>query len=69
MDDRMTVFVGPACARLGAQVCEALRVTPAAYECQRFPEAAVRMKGRTRCDAIGWTRIAVFFASPLVHAS
>jgi len=56
VDDRMTVFGGPACAR--SQVCEALRVTPAAYECQRFPEAAVRMKRRTRSHAIGWTRIA-----------
>ena len=46
MDGRMTVFVGPASARLGAEVCETLRVAPAAYECRRFPDGEMQIEIR-----------------------
>ena len=42
----MTVFVGPASARLGAEVCETLRVAPAAYECRRFPDGEMQIEIR-----------------------
>ncbi|MGH9348824.1 MAG: ribose-phosphate diphosphokinase [Vicinamibacterales bacterium] len=38
MDNRMTVFVGPANPRLGVEVCEILRLAPAVYDCRRFPD-------------------------------
>jgi ribose-phosphate pyrophosphokinase len=41
MNDRMTVFAGPASPRLGAEVCEILRLTPAVYECRRFPDGEI----------------------------
>jgi ribose-phosphate pyrophosphokinase len=43
VDDRMMVCAGPASARLGADVCEALGVTPAAYECVRFPDGEMQI--------------------------
>ena len=42
----MTVFAGPASARLGAEVCETLRVAPAAYECRRFPDGEMQIEIR-----------------------
>lgn len=43
MDARMTVLAGPASPRLGAEVCEILRLTPAAYECRRFPDGEIQV--------------------------
>ncbi len=40
----MTVFAGPASARLGAEVCETLRRPPAAYECRRFPDGEMQIE-------------------------
>ena len=44
MDDRMMVFAGPASLRLGAEVCELLRVAPASYDCRRFPDGEIEME-------------------------
>lgn len=46
MDDRMMIVAGPASARLGAEVCEILRVAPAAYECRRFPDGEMQIEIR-----------------------
>ena len=43
MDDRLMVFAGPASARLGAEVCETLRVAPARYACRRFPDGETQI--------------------------
>jgi ribose-phosphate pyrophosphokinase len=43
VDNRMMVLAGPASARLGAEVCETLRVAPAAYECRRFPDGEMQI--------------------------
>jgi ribose-phosphate pyrophosphokinase len=39
--ERITVLVGPACAQLGAAVCQTLRVVPTPYECRRFPDGEI----------------------------
>jgi ribose-phosphate pyrophosphokinase len=44
VDDRMTVFAGPASVRLGVEVCETLRRPPAAYECRRFPDGEMQIE-------------------------
>ena len=46
MNDRMTVFAGPASLRLGAEVAEILRVKPAEYDCQRFPDGEIQIEIR-----------------------
>jgi ribose-phosphate pyrophosphokinase len=46
MNDRMTVFAGPASLRLGAEVAEILRVKPAEYDCQRFPDGEIQIEVR-----------------------
>lgn len=46
MDDRIVVFPGPASVRLGTEVCEILRVAPAAYECRRFPDGETQIDVR-----------------------
>ena len=43
MNDRMTVFAGPASLRLGAEICEILRLTPGVYECRRFPDGEIQI--------------------------
>lgn len=54
MDERTTVFAGPASQRLGSEVCEILRTTPAAYECRRFPdgETQIEIMGSVRGDDV-----------------
>jgi len=44
MAGRISVFTGPASTRLGAEVCEILRVDPGRYECQRFPDGEILME-------------------------
>ncbi len=44
MNDRMTVFAGPASVRLGREVCESLRVAPAVYDCRRFPDGEIQVE-------------------------
>lgn len=44
MDDRMMVLAGPASARLGAEVCEILRMTPVVHECRRFPDGEMQVE-------------------------
>ena len=46
MDRRMTVLSGPASQRLGAEVCELLRVPPAQYDCRRFPDGEIQIEIR-----------------------
>lgn len=46
MNQRMAVFVGPATLRLGAQVCDALHVRPALYDCRRFPDGEFQIEVR-----------------------
>lgn len=46
MNDPLTVFAGPSNARLGTEVCEILRVPPAAYECRRFPDGETQIEIR-----------------------
>jgi ribose-phosphate pyrophosphokinase len=46
MHNRMTVLAGPASLRLGADVCELLRVPPAAYDCRRFPDGEIEVELR-----------------------
>jgi ribose-phosphate pyrophosphokinase len=43
MDDGIAVLPGPASPRLGAEVCEILRVTPTPYECRRFPDGEIQV--------------------------
>lgn len=54
MDERTTVFAGPASERLGSEVCEILLTTPAAYECRRFPDGETQMEigGSVRGDDV-----------------
>ncbi|MFA5909346.1 MAG: ribose-phosphate pyrophosphokinase [Vicinamibacterales bacterium] len=54
MDERTTVFAGPASQRLGGEVCEILLTTPAVYECQRFPDGETQMElgGSVRGDDV-----------------
>jgi ribose-phosphate pyrophosphokinase len=40
----MRIFAGPASVRLGAEVCETLKVSPAAYECRRFPDGEMQIE-------------------------
>ncbi|HET7216789.1 MAG TPA: ribose-phosphate pyrophosphokinase [Vicinamibacterales bacterium] len=44
MDHRITVFVGPASVSLGAGVCASLQISPAAYECRRFPDGEAQVE-------------------------
>lgn len=44
MADLLTVFAGSASTRLGAEVCELLRVAPAVYECRRFPDGEMQVE-------------------------
>ena len=46
MDERLAVFPGPASTRLGAEVCELLRLAPAEYDCQRFPDGETQIELR-----------------------
>lgn len=46
MDERMMVFAGPASARLGAEVCDALRVAPAGHEWCSFPDGEMQVEIR-----------------------
>ena len=43
MNERMTILVGPASLRLGEEVCEILRVAPAAYESRHFPDGELQV--------------------------
>lgn len=43
MTERITVFTGPASARLGFEVCEILRVDQGRYHCERFPDGEIQM--------------------------
>jgi ribose-phosphate pyrophosphokinase len=38
VEHRITVLAGPASVHLGAGVCELLRISPAPYDCRRFPD-------------------------------
>jgi ribose-phosphate pyrophosphokinase len=38
------VLAGPASVQLGADVCETLRLAPAAYECRRFPDGEMQIE-------------------------
>lgn len=42
MNDRMTVLVGSASARLGAEVCDALALPPAQAGCRQFPDGEMQ---------------------------
>lgn len=44
MAGRIAVFTGPASTRLGAEVCGLLRVEPAGYDCERFPDGEIQME-------------------------
>lgn len=44
MTDRMAVFVAPAAVRMGAQVCELLRLPPALYDCRHFPDGEFQVE-------------------------
>lgn len=54
MDQRTTVFAGPASVRLGTEVCSILRITPAVYECRRFPDGEIQIdiEGSLRGDDV-----------------
>jgi ribose-phosphate pyrophosphokinase len=55
MEHKISVFVGPASERLGAEVCELLGTAPAAYECVRFPDGEMQMDVRESvrgCDVV-----------------
>ena len=55
MEHKITVFVGPANERLGAEVCQLLGVKPGAYECARFPDGEMQMDVRESvrgCDVV-----------------
>jgi len=43
MNEQITIFVGPASLRLGAEVCEIMRTAPGAYECRRFPDGEIQI--------------------------
>jgi ribose-phosphate pyrophosphokinase len=44
VENRITVLVGPASGHLGAGVCESLRISPAPYECRRFPDGEAQVE-------------------------
>ena len=44
MNDRLTVFAGPASVHLGQQVCDSLQVAPAAYDLRRFPDGELQVE-------------------------
>ena len=44
MEHRITVFAGPASTQLGAAVCDTLQVSPARYECRRFPDGEAQIE-------------------------
>jgi len=46
VENPMMVLAGPASARLGAEVCETLRVAPASYECRCFPDGEMQIEIR-----------------------
>ena len=43
MNEQITILVGPASLRLGAEVCEIMRTAPGAYECRRFPDGEIQI--------------------------
>jgi ribose-phosphate pyrophosphokinase len=43
MENRITVFAGPASQRLGASVCGSLNLAPAPYDCRRFPDGEAQV--------------------------
>lgn len=43
MQNDIALFVGPANARLGGEVCELLQVTPGAYHCRHFPDGEMQI--------------------------
>jgi len=44
MEHRITVFAGPASVQLGSDVCESLRISPAPYDCRRFPDGEAQVE-------------------------
>jgi ribose-phosphate pyrophosphokinase len=43
MDQRLTVFAGPASERLGSAICDVLEMSPGLYECRRFPDGEAQI--------------------------
>jgi ribose-phosphate pyrophosphokinase len=50
MERSMTVFIGPANVRVGAEICGLLAVAPGEYQCHRFPdgEMQIELQGSVR---------------------
>ena len=46
MGQPLTVFTGPASAPLGSAVCASLRISPAVYDCRRFPDGEAQIEIR-----------------------
>jgi ribose-phosphate pyrophosphokinase len=44
MEQRITVFAGPASSQLGTAVCNALQVSPGLYDCRRFPDGETQIE-------------------------
>jgi ribose-phosphate pyrophosphokinase len=44
MDNRITVFAGPASVHLGPDVCGFLQTSPARYDCRRFPDGEAQVE-------------------------
>ena len=44
MEHQITVLAGPASVNLGAGVCESLRISPAPYDCRRFPDGEAQVE-------------------------
>ena len=44
MRDQLLVFAGPAIGPLGAGICASLQVSPARYECRRFPDGEAQIE-------------------------
>jgi ribose-phosphate pyrophosphokinase len=42
--EQITVLVGPASLHLGAGICETLRISPAPYDCRRFPDGEAQVE-------------------------